>query len=84
MAEFGDKEPEIWRATSTHIDRFRKAFREALATSLKKREIRSSINVKKQANFLSSVLQSLMLMSRAGTEYSVMKDTVDLTLQSMK
>lgn len=84
MAEFGDQEPEIWRATTTHIDRFRKAFREALESSLKKREINSSINVKKQANFLSSVLQSLMLMSRAGTDYSVMKDTVDLTLQSLK
>lgn len=84
MAEFGDKEPEIWRATSTHIDRFRKAFREALANSLRKREISSSINAKKQANFLSGALQGLMLMSRAGTDYSVMKDTVDLTLQSLK
>jgi len=84
MAEFGDQEPEIWRAITTHIDRFRKAIRSALANSIKNKEIASSININRHANFLTSVLQSLMLMSRAGTDYSVMKDTVDLTLRSLR
>lgn len=84
MAEFGDQEPEIWRATTTHIDRFRYAIRNALLHSKKNKEIDSSINATKQSNFLSSVLQSLMLMSRGGTDYSVMKDTVQITLSSLK
>lgn len=84
IAEFGDQEPEIWRATTTHIDRFRQAIRNALTNSIKNKESDSSINIHKQANFLTSVLQSLMLMSRAGTDFSVMKDTVDLTLRSLK
>lgn len=84
IAEFGDQEPEIWHATTTHIDRFRQAIHNALTNSIKNKEIDSSIDIHKQANFLTGVLQSLMLMSRAGTDFSVMKDTVDLTLKSLK
>ena len=84
IAEFGDKEPEIWRATTTHVDRFRIAIRKALINSKKNKEIDQTINPTRQANFLTSVLQSLMLMSRTGTEYSIMKDTVDLSLKSLK
>lgn len=84
MAEFGNKEPEIWRETTTHVDRFRRAIRKALSNSRENNEIDLSINIQKQANFLTSILQSLMLMSRSGTKYSVMKDTVDLSLKSLK
>jgi len=84
IAEFGDKEPEIWHATTTHVDRFRVAIKKALINSRQNKEIDSSINPTRQANFLTSVLQSLMLMSRTGTEYSIMKDTVDLSLKSLR
>lgn len=83
MAEFGDTEPEIWQATNSHVDRFRQAIRKALLNSKRNKEIDPSINVQKQANFLTSVLQSLMLMSRGGTKYSIMRDTVDLSLKSL-
>jgi len=85
MAEFGENEPEIWRATTTHVDRFRSAIGNALRNSSEKGKIKvSSSGIEKEANFLCSVLQSLMLMSRAGTDYKVMKDTVDITLNTLK
>lgn len=85
MAEFGENEPEIWRATTTHVDRFRHAIGNALHNSSEKGEINvSPWDIEKEANFLCSVLQSLMLMSRAGTSYKVMKDTVDISLYTLE
>lgn len=83
MAEFADSEPEIWKATTTHVDRFRRAFKNALINSKRKQEVNNKINADKYANYFAAVLQSLMLMSRAGTRYSTMKDTVDITLSSI-
>ena len=84
MAEFGDRVPEISHATSSHIERFRQALRNALLNSVNRNELDHSVNVNVYANFLSSVLQSLMLMSRAGTDFNFMKDTVDVTLHLLR
>lgn len=84
MIEFGNSDSEIWISTLNHVDRFRLAIRTALLNSAENKEIDNSLDVEKHSNFLTSVLQSLMLMSRAGTDFSVMKDTVQLSLQTLE
>lgn len=80
IAEFGDKVPEIKKATENHLERFRTAFYNALLNARKNEEIAQSLDIHKHSNFLCSVLLSLMLMSRGGTGYEIMKDTVESTL----
>ena len=81
IVEFSDKEPQVWRSTANHLERLRSAISNALFNAIAKKEIPLSVDINKHANFLVSVLQGLMLMSRGGTEYKIMKDTVELSLK---
>lgn len=84
IVEFSDKEPLVWRSTANHLDRFRNAISNALFNAISKKEIPLSVDIKKHSNFLVGVLQGLMLMSWGGSEYMNMKDTVELSLKSLK
>lgn len=84
IVEFGGKEPEIKKATDKHLERFRVAIFNALSNARENNEIDESIDIGRHSNFFCSVILSLMVMSRAGTDYKIMKDTVDSTLRTLE
>lgn len=84
IAEFGNSVPEVKKAVREHVERFRQAIYKALYNSKIYGEIPSGIKIEKHSYFLCSILLALMIQSRAGYEYSEMKNSVETALKTLE